>query len=101
MIKDRITGEEILKISTDGILSVPIVINKLNPSNIKEVIFSPPATIVKYTDGSKTVVKTKEGEEFDPEVGFAMAMMKEMFNGRSGYKKFIARQKFVEKKGGK
>lgn len=31
---------------------------------IKKVIFNPPATIVFWLDGTKTVVKCKEGEEF-------------------------------------
>lgn len=40
---------------------------------IKNVIFNPPATIVFWKDGSKTVVKA-QGETFDPEKGLAMAI---------------------------
>lgn len=40
---------------------------------IKKVIFNPPATIVFWENGSKTVVKAK-GEAFDPEKGLAMAI---------------------------
>ena len=40
---------------------------------IKNVIFNPPATIVFWEDGSKTVVKA-QGEIFDPEKGLAMAI---------------------------
>ena len=43
--------------------------------DIKNVIFNPPATIVFWTDGTKTVVKA-HGEEFDPEKGLAMAISK-------------------------
>ena len=40
---------------------------------IKKVIFNDPATIVLWSDGTKTVVKA-EGEPFDPEKGLAMAI---------------------------
>ena len=40
---------------------------------IKKVIFNPPATIVFWKNGSKTVVKA-QGEVFDPEKGLAMAV---------------------------
>lgn len=42
----------------------------------KDVIFNAPATIVLWRDGSKTVVKLMEGEEFNPEVGLAMCFCK-------------------------
>lgn len=40
---------------------------------IEKVIFNPPATIVFWKDGSKTVVKT-QGDVFNPETGLAMAI---------------------------
>lgn len=40
---------------------------------IKKVIFNPPATIVFWKDGSKTVVKA-QGDVFNPETGLAMAI---------------------------
>lgn len=40
---------------------------------IEKVIFNPPATIVFWKDGSKTVVKA-QGDIFDPETGLAMAI---------------------------
>lgn len=42
---------------------------------IKEVIFNNPATIVKWSDGTKTVVKCDK-ETFDQEKGLAMAIVK-------------------------
>lgn len=45
-------------------------------SNIKKVIFSNPATIVLWNDGTKTVVKCGENETFDEEKGLAMAIAK-------------------------
>ena len=42
---------------------------------IKRIIFNPPATIVFWADGDKTVVKA-HNEDFDPEKGLAMAICK-------------------------
>ena len=44
---------------------------------VKKVKFSGPATIVFWSDGSKSVVKCKD-EKFDPEKGLAMALAKGM-----------------------
>ena len=45
--------------------------------DIKHVIFNPPATIVFWTDGTKTVVKVHK-EPFDKEKGIAMALVKKL-----------------------
>lgn len=52
---------------------------------IEKVIFNEPATIVLWSDGSKTVVKCKEGEEFDPDVGLAMCICKRQFGDAFHY----------------
>lgn len=54
---------------------------------IKKVIFNPPATVVFWEDGIKTVVKA-HAEDFDPEKGLAMAISKRAI-GNSGYYKEI------------
>lgn len=54
---------------------------------IKNVIFHDPATIVFWADGSKTVVKTTEGEGFDPEKGLAMAITNKFFSNDIMYHK--------------
>jgi hypothetical protein len=66
-----------------------VTYNKFDKENIKKVIFNPPATIVIFKNGSKRVVKCDSKDEFNPEIGFAMAMMNEMFGSRSAFKKFI------------
>lgn len=43
------------------------------------VIYNDPATIILWKDGTKTVVKCMEGEDYDPEKGFAMAVLKKLF----------------------
>lgn len=45
-----------------------------------KVIFNNPATIVIWSDGSKTVVKC-HNEDFDPEKGLAMAICKKVLGG--------------------
>lgn len=57
-----------------------------NPNlvGIKNVIFNPPATIVFWTDNSKTVVKA-ENEIFDPEKGLAMAIAKKALGNKGNY----------------
>lgn len=56
-----------------------------NGLRIKRVIFNKPATIVYWDDGEKTVVKCKEGEQFDPEKGLAMAISKKALGNRGNY----------------
>lgn len=51
-------------------------------TQIDKVIFNPPATIVFWADGTKTVVKA-HGEEFDREKGLAMAIAKKVLG--TGY----------------
>lgn len=69
----------------------------MTAASIKNVIFNPPATIVFWTDGSKTVVKCNAKEEFDPEKGMAMAIAKRCTNNSDDFYKEI--KKWVEKSG--
>lgn len=65
--------------------------NKLTFASIKRVIFNPPATIVFWSDGSKTVVKCSKSEAFDPEKGLAMAIAKRAQGNREDYYKDISK----------
>ena len=51
---------------------------------IKKVIFSNPATIVFWSDGSKTVVKSYL-DDYDPEKGLAMAIAKKALGNEGNY----------------
>ena len=51
---------------------------------IKNVIFNPPATIVFWEDGTKTVVKAS-WEQFDPEKGLSMAIAKKALGNEGNY----------------
>lgn len=63
---------------------------------IKNVIFNDPATIIFWSDGTKTVVKA-EGEPFDPEKGLAMAIAKRVLGNKGDYynefKKWLPEEK--------
>ena len=53
---------------------------------MKKVIFNDPATIVFWNDGTKTVVKAENGDEFDAEKGLAMAVVKKTIGLKEFYK---------------
>jgi hypothetical protein len=55
------------------------LINPYLCPRIDRVIYNDPAAIILWKDGTKTVVKCMEGEEYDPEKGFAMAVLKKLF----------------------
>lgn len=66
---------------------------------IKNVIFNNPATIVFWADGTKTVVKC-ENEDFDPEKGLAMAIVKKTMADNHSYyneifKKWLPKEESV------
>lgn len=54
------------------------------PAVIEKVIFNEPATIVFWSDKTKTVVKA-ENDTFDPEKGLAMAIAKKALGNQGNY----------------
>ena len=50
----------------------------------KKIIFNAPATIIIWSDNSKTVVKCGENDIFDPEKGIALCFMKRALGNKSG-----------------
>lgn len=60
--------------------------NKISePLTITNVIFNPPATIVFWSDKSKTIVKADyDYEYYDPEKGLAMAIAKKLMGDNKG-----------------
>lgn len=59
------------------------------PRMIDRVIFNNPATIIIWKDGSKTIVKKSEDDQWDPEKGFCMAIIKKLYGHTSFMKKYI------------
>ena len=69
----------------------------MTAASIKKVIFNPPATVVYWTDGSKTVVKCNAKDNFDPEKGLAMAIAKRCASNSPDFYKEM--QEWVKKSG--
>lgn len=73
---------------------LPFSIPRLKPGgsfpfpSVKDVIFSGPATIVFWTDGTKTVCKCQGNDTFNPETGIAMCYMKKSLGNTSMAKTF-------------
>lgn len=65
------------------------------PPKIKNVIFNDPATIVFWSDDTKTVVKTQKGDVYDPEKGLAMAISKKYSGNDRDY--YIQFEKWLKK----
>lgn len=71
--------------------------------HIKEVIFNGPATIIRWTDNTKTVVKCQpdDMDNFDYETGIALAVMKKVFGNKGNFntvmKKLIDNAKYESK----
>jgi hypothetical protein len=59
------------------------------PPMPKNIIFNAPATIVYWMDGTKTVVKTMQGDEYDPIYGVAMAYTKKIFGSNAIFKRLV------------
>ena len=54
-------------------------------AQLQKVVFHDPATIVYWTDGTKTVVKCQPGDTFDPLKGFLMAFFKKACGNKGNY----------------
>ena len=83
-----------------NILNSTYGIGSLRIPEIKNVIFNDPATIVFWEDGTKTVVKCQDGDEFDPEKGLAMAIVKKAYGNKGSYcnkmKKWLPKEEPVD-----
>ena len=84
------------RIASDNGSYIKVPSQKQNAmDSITNVIFNNPATIVFWSDGTKTVVKCDERDEFDPEKGLAMAICKKHFGGgfyNDIFKKWIPKE---------
>jgi hypothetical protein len=62
---------------------------------ITKVVFNNPATVVFWSDGTKTVVRCSDNDTFNPEIGLAMAICKKAFGNTGAYneefKKWVPR----------
>ena len=61
----------------------------MNAVDAQKVIFNPPATIVFWGDGTKTVVKTMSEEPFDMYHGFTAALAKKVYGNSTRVRKIV------------
>lgn len=68
--------------------------------SIKNVYFNPPATVVLWNDGTKTVVKCQDGDSYSKQTGLALCMAKKAMGNSSKFndifKKWIPEEKKEE-----
>lgn len=57
-----------------------ISFNTRETIHIKKVIYNPPATIILWSDDTKTVAKCNQDDEYSPEAGFAICVAKKYRN---------------------
>lgn len=57
--------------------------------SVDNIIINPPATIVKWADGTKTIVKCQNDEGYDAEKGIALCFMKKMCGNTSNYNEIL------------
>lgn len=58
---------------------------------VERVIFNPPATIVLWEDGTKTVVKCSEDDDYSREMGLALCYMKKALGNKGNYNNVFRR----------
>lgn len=64
--------------------SVSTIKSKKDP-RIEKVIFNDPATIVFWSDNTKTVVKCQEGDTYSKELGLAMCISKKFLGNKGNF----------------
>ena len=93
-VKDYFGPEYVVPLK-DNALAYALYINEFFA--IKKVIFNDPATIVLWSDGTKTVVKCGKDDVYDEEKGLALCFMKKALRNKGSYnntfKKYIKENK--------
>lgn len=68
---------------------------KLDEGDIAKVIYNPPATVVFWKDGTKTVVRCSDHDfdagRMDPETGLVYAIAKKVFGNKGNYNDVLRR----------
>lgn len=59
--------------------------------NISKVVYNNPATVVLWSDGTKTVVKRQPGDTYSAETGLAMAIRKKAYGNKNYFNKVFAK----------
>ena len=64
------------------------IVNRQLPE-VDRIIFHKPATIVFWADGTKTVVKCMEGQEYSKYYGFLCALAKKVYGTNSAVERIV------------
>ena len=59
--------------------------NDVKTPSIKKVIFNDPATVVIWSDNTKTVVKCQPGDTYSKELGLAMCISKKFLGNKGNF----------------
>ena len=59
----------------------------LSKPKIEKVIYNKPATIIKWSDGTKTVVKCDAEDTYDPVKGLLIAILKKNYGNKGSFYK--------------
>ena len=79
----RIIADEFRAIQDDALRRICNIYSKNVVAAIDHVVFNGPATIIFWQDGTKTVLKCHEGDEFSAVTGFALCMLKGMLGNQA------------------
>lgn len=70
-------------------------------TKVDRIVFNDPATIVFWKDGTKTIVKCSDNENFNPYFGFCAAVAKRVFGNNSQVRKMVESGYFQDINDGK
>lgn len=94
------SGSRMSKYDTMYIKKSEVKVTQCFVPEIKNVIFSDPATIIQWADGTKTVVKCQPNDIYDPEKGMAMAIAKKALGNKGNFnevfKKWLPKEEEVK-----
>ena len=88
--KDMLINMDEYKLVKSGTYMIPEIVEVMHKTNNNHQ-----ATIIRWSDGTKTCAVCGEGETYDPYTGFMAAVMKKLF-GSTGKAKFIHEHKDLE-----
>lgn len=76
---------EIARSHADGLIKELTRMNlyKNLPSMVEKIVYNGPATIIFWSDGTKTVIKCHEGDQFDEVTGFLLCCLRKMMTQNS------------------
>lgn len=82
----------IWRIHLDAAVNIlPGIFENVWRPEIKNVVFNDPATVVMWSDGTKTVVKCQPGDVYSKETGLALCIAKKFLGNKSNFNETFKR----------